>query len=208
MYLATVPVRCPACGIKFNSQQLPIFLDTGIRNSELRQDFEGKAEQFEPYVICTCPSCGNADWTNRFEPTKEIAVLNQPQTTPHLQYRQAALSAEKSGGDFYNIGTLYLNAAWCADDARAYPQAREYRKLAADSYAKSLMDVSCPMEERGTIEYLIGELYRRSGDFERCKQYYNQVIVRLPAKFAIMARKLMKLASMSNADSIRFQTDR
>lgn len=204
MHLATVPVRCHTCGIKFNSLQLPVFVDTGIRNSELRQDFEGLAEQYEPFTVCTCPSCGKADWMHNFEPTKEIAVLNQPNTTPHLQFRQAALSAEKAGGDFYNVGTFYLNAAWCADDARAYPQAREYRRLAADAYAKSLLDVSCPLEQRSTIEYLIGELYRRSSDFDRCKQYYNQVIMRLPARFAAMARKLMKLAAMGNADAIRF----
>ena len=204
MYLATVPVKCPTCGIKFNSRQLPIFLDTGIRNSELRQDFEGKAEQFEPFKICTCPGCGKADWMTTFEPTDETAVLNQSNTTPHLQYRQAALEAERRGGDFYNIGTLYLNAAWCADDAGAYPQAREYRKLAADSYAKSLLDVSCPFDQRPTIEYLIGELHRRSGEFEKCKLHYNQVIVRLPGQMAVMARRLIKLATLGNTDVIQF----
>ncbi len=143
-----------------------------------------------------------------FEKTDEVAVLNQPNTTPHLQYRQAALDCERSGGEFYKIGTMYLNAAWCADDARAYPQAREYRKLAADAFAKSLLDTSCPFEERPNIEYLIGELYRRSGDLDRCKQHYSQVIVRLPGRLANMARKVTKLATLGNMDVIRFQTDR
>ena len=207
MKLATVPVRCSTCGIKFNSRQLHMITDTGIRNSELRQDFEGLAEQFEPYVIITCPSCGKADWFLNFDATDEVAVLNQPTTTPHLQYRAAALGAEKSGGEFYNIGLFYLHAAWCADDARAYPQAREYRKFAADAFAKSLLDVSCSMDNRPATEYLIGELYRKSGDFERCKDYFNQIIGRLPAKYAYMARKLTKLASMGNMDSIRFEAD-
>lgn len=208
MYLATIPVRCHTCGIKFNSRQLPVYTETGVRNSELRQDFEGLAEQFEPFTICTCPSCGLADWMHTFEATREVAVLNQPNTTPHLQFRAAALGAEKNGGDFYNIANFYLNAAWCADDARAYPQAREYRKLAADAFSKSLLDVSCPHEQRSIVEYLIGELYRRSGDFDRCRQHFNNVIQRLPARYSLMARKLIKLAGQGNMDSIRFDRNR
>jgi uncharacterized protein (DUF2225 family) len=208
MYLATIAVRCPTCGIKFNSRQLPQLVDTGIRNSELRQDFEGRAEQFEPYAICTCPSCGLADWMHVFPATKEVAVLSQPSTTPHLQFRAAALGAEKAASGFYNVGHLFLHAAWCADDARAYPQAREYRKLAADAFSKSLLDVSCAFEQRPNIEYLIGELYRRAGEFEKSKLHFSQVISRLPGKYAYMARKLTKLATQGNMDSIRFESDR
>ena len=184
-----------------------MLVDTGRRNSELRQDFEGKAEQFEPYAICSCPSCGKADWINHFEATAEEAVLNQPHSTPHLQYRAAALAAEKKGHDLYNVGMLYLNAAWCADDVQAYPQAREYRKLAATAFRRSLVDVSCPIEHRVEIEYLIGELHRRAGDFEGCKQHYRQAIPRLSAKYAYMARKLMQLAENGSTESIGFENE-
>lgn len=207
MYLADIGVKCPSCGVKFNSRQIAVLIDTGQRNSELRQDFEGKAEQFEPYAVCTCPSCGKADWISSFEPTAEQAVLNQPHSTPHLQYRAAALAAERSGRDFYNVGLLYLHAAWCADDNRAYPQAREYRRLAADSFRKSVFDVSCPVAQRMEIEYLIGELLRRSGDFEASKQHFRQIIPRLSGKYAYMARKLMRLAENGSVDSIRFENE-
>ncbi|MBS1955663.1 MAG: hypothetical protein JST89_15880 [Cyanobacteria bacterium SZAS-4] len=207
MYLADIGVKCPSCGVKFNSRQLVVTIDTGRRNSELRQDFEGRAEQYEPYTVCTCPSCGRADWTARFEPTKEVATLNQPNSTPHLQFRAAALAAERSGRDFYNVGLLYLNAAWCADDNRAYPQAREYRRLSADSFRKSLFDVSCPVDQRMEIEYLIGELLRRSGDFEASKAHFRQAIPRLSAKYAYMARKLMRLSEASSVESIRFENE-
>jgi len=204
MYLATVGVKCPSCGVKFNSRQLPVLLDTGMRNSELRQDFQGKAEQLEPFCVCTCPSCGRADWMYSFEATEEVAVLNQPSSTPHLQYRAAALTAERSGRDFYNIGMLYLHAAWCADDSRAFPQAREYRRLSADAFSKSLVDISCPVEKRPEIEYLLGELYRRIGDFDSCKRHFKEAIPRLPAKFAYMSRKLMRMAELGSIDPISF----
>jgi uncharacterized protein (DUF2225 family) len=202
---ATVPVKCPTCGIKFNSHQLPLLVDTGKRNSELRQDFEGEYDQFEPYAVCTCPSCGKADWMHTFPATQEIAVLDQPRTTPHLQFRAAAVAAEQRPGNQYTVGLFYIHAAWCADDARAYPQAREYRRLAADAFHKSLLDVSCPHPERPIVEYLIGELHRKAGDFEKSRQHFNEVIARLPAKYAFMARKLMKLAASGNMDSIRFE---
>lgn len=207
MHLTNVGVKCPSCGVKFNSHQLTLLIDTGQRNSELRQDFEGRLEQFEPYAVCTCPSCGKADWTTSFEPTTEQAVLTQPSTTPHLQYRSAALAAEKTGRDFFGVGMFYLHAAWCADDIQAYPQAREYRRLAAEAFQRALVDVSCPVDQRVEIEYLIGELLRRSGDFEACKQHFKQAIPRLSAKYAYMARKLMRLADVGSLESIRFENE-
>jgi hypothetical protein len=97
-----------------------------------------------------------------------------------------------------------LYAAWCADDAGAIPQAREYRRLAADSFKRSLIDVSCPVDNRAEIEYLIGELLRRAGDFEGCQAHYKMVLPRLPANFALMARRLMKLAESGNTEAIDF----
>jgi uncharacterized protein (DUF2225 family) len=207
MYLTDVGVKCPNCGVKFNSRQLALLIDTGRRNSELRQDFEGTAEQFEPYAICTCPSCGRADWMTGFEPVNESVVLSQPTTTPHLQFRAAALAVEKSGRDLYKAGMFYLYAAWCADDTQAYPQAREYRRFAAEAFRRSLVDVSCPVDQRVEIEYLIGELLRRSGDFEASRQHFRQAIPRLPGKYAYMARKLTRLAEAGSIESIRFENE-
>src|ERR1043166_6893329 len=119
MYICDVGVKCPNCGIKFNTKQLPVLLDLGLRNSELRQDFKGELPQQEMYAVCTCPSCGTADWVNNFEETEEMAVLNQPPTTAHLQFRSAAISAERKGRDMFNVGLFYLHAAWCADDSNA-----------------------------------------------------------------------------------------
>jgi uncharacterized protein (DUF2225 family) len=207
MYLADVAVKCPTCGVKFNSRQVPVVLDYGYRNSELRQDFQGQGPQYESYAVCTCPGCGRADWISGFPATKEPAALNQPQLTAHLQYRSAATYAERNGRDFYQIGMFYLHAAWCADDNRAFPQAREYRRLAADALRKSLTDVSCPVSSRVQIEYLIGELLRRAGDFEAAHAHFKEVIPRLSGKFAYMARKLMRLAEVRRSEPINFESE-
>lgn len=207
MYFADIAVKCPSCGVKFNSKQLPVIVDTGIRNSELRQDFQGQAPQFEPYGVCTCPGCGRADWVTEFPATEEQAVLTQPVVTPHLQYRSAALTAERDGKDSYSIGLFYLHAAWCADDNRAFPQAREYRRLAVDAFKKSLIDVSCPLDKRAQIEYLIGELLRRVGDFEAAKEHLRQAIPRLSGRYAYMARKLIRLAELGNVEPIQFERE-
>src|SRR5262249_28955306 len=166
LYIAEVPVKCSNCGVKFVSRQIPVLFDTGYRNSELRQDFKGRIQQMEHYTVVTCPSCGRADWSSSFEQIDEQTVLSQPNLPSHLQFRTAAIAAERQGKDFYNVGLFYLHAAWCADDVMAQPQAREYRKLAADAFGKSLVDISCPIERRAEIEYLIGELLRRAGEFE------------------------------------------
>ncbi len=206
MYLAKVAVKCPRCGSKFNSRQVPVLVDLGIRNSELRQDFGGRAPQPEPHVICTCPACGKADWTAQFPAVKEEAVLNQSALTPHLQFRNAATQAEQLTKDFYNAGILYLYAAWCADDNKAYPQALEYRQNAIQAFTKSLQDVSCPVNERPTVEYLIGELYRRVGDFASAQTYLQDSLPRLSGKLAYMARKVMKLAAQEKSDPDTFES--
>jgi uncharacterized protein (DUF2225 family) len=205
MYLADVGVKCPNCGVKFNSKQLPVYVQTPRRNSELRQDFNGKNPQFEQYIICTCPSCGRADWMNSFPATKEPTVLSQPRVTPHLQFRNAGQNAERQGRDTYNAGMFYLYAAWCADDSGAYPQAREYRRLAVESFSKSLVDACCPIIHRAEIEYLIGELLRCSGELQSAREYYRSVIPKLPAKFAFMARKLTRLAEQGKTEPIAFE---
>jgi len=205
MQLLEIGVKCPNCGIKFTSRQLPEIIDTGIRNSELRQHYGDVMPCYEHFTIATCPSCGRADWATSFPATKEPCSLNQPQSPPHVQYRQAALGAERQGRNFYAAGLFYLHAAWCADDVGAIPQAREYRRLAADSLRKSLVDVSCPIAHRAEIEYLVGELYRRAGDFNNCRDYYQSVIGRMPSKYALMARKIMRLAELKSEDLIEFE---
>ena len=202
--LTEVGVKCPYCGVRFNSVRLINVQDTGLRNSELRQHVGDVKPQYEHHSVCTCPGCGRSGWATAFQTTTEVCVLNQPKSPTHLQYRNAALGAEKDARGFFNVAMFYLYAAWSADDAGALPQSREYRRLALDAFRKSLIDVSCPADTRTFVEYLIGELLRRTGDFEGCRQYYQQVIARLPGRYAGMARRIMRLAETQNTDLVEF----
>lgn len=204
MYVADIGVKCPTCGVKFNSKQLPAVLDIGYRNSELRQFFKGVIPQYEEYFVVTCPSCGRADWSTSFEVIEEPAYLSAPTTTAHLQFRQAAMVAEKEGRSFYNIAYLYLYAAWCADDRNAQVQAAEYRRLAVDAFSKSIVDGSCPADKRAETEYLMGEILRRAGEFAASREYFGKMVGRLPGPLAIMARKLMRLCELGDSQAIDF----
>lgn len=204
MYVADIGVKCPTCGVKFNSRQLPAVLDIGYRNSELRQFFKGVIPQYEEYFVVSCPSCGRADWSTSYEVIDEPCYLSAPTTTAHLQFRQAAIIAEKEGRSFYNIAFLYLYAAWCADDRNALVQAAEYRRLAVDAFSKSVVDGSCPADKRAETEYLLGEILRRAGEFAASREYFAKMIGRLPGPLAIMARKLMRLAELNDNQAIDF----
>lgn len=204
MYVADIGVKCPTCGVKFNSRQLPAVIDIGYRNSELRQFFKGVIPQYEEYFVITCPSCGRADWSTSFEVIEEPAYLQAPTTTAHLQFRQAAIIAEKEGRNFYNVAYLYLYAAWCADDRNALVQAAEYRRLAADAFSKSMVDGSCPADKRAEVEYLVAEILRRAGEFAASREYFSKIVGRLPSHFAIMARKLMRLSEANDSQAIDF----
>lgn len=206
MDLVQITVKCPRCGSKFNSLQVSAWVDTGIRNSELRQDFAGSAPQMEQHAVCTCPTCGKSDWTSQFPAINEQAIINQAQVTAHLQFRASALAVEQENHDYYNAGILYLYAAWCADDNNAYPQAREYRHCAIQAFSRALNDVSCPLSERPTVAYLIGELYRRTGNFTAAQAHLNNVLPHLPGKLAYMARKIIKLAAFGDSQLNTFET--
>jgi uncharacterized protein (DUF2225 family) len=206
MDLVQIAVKCPRCGSKFNTLQVSAWFDTGMRNSELRQDFAGGAPQMEQYAVCTCPACRKSDWMSQFPAINEPAVLNQANLIAHVQFRTAAVAAQQDRHDYYNAGILYLYAAWCADDSKAYPQAQEYRRCAIESFARALNDVSCPLNERRTVEYLIGELYRRTGDFAAAQSHLNSVLPHLPGKLAYMARKIIKLATFENSELSTFDT--
>jgi uncharacterized protein (DUF2225 family) len=204
MFLADVVVKCPRCGAVFTSRQLPIFVDPGTRTSELRQDFGHPIAHLEPFEICTCPTCANADWMTGFVPCQEKSELYQAKIPAHMQYRNAAIGAERDGRSNFQVGMFYLYAAWCADDVIAVLQAREYRSLAAAAFLKSLVDSSCPAKQRAEIEYLIGELLRRVGDFSKSQEHLRSVVSKLPGKFALMGRKIMRLAEQGRVDEIAF----
>lgn len=209
MLLAEVGVRCDRCGTSFVSRQLPTFIDIGHRNSELRQDYRGYQPMMEQYAIISCPSCGRADWCTEFAPAQVKPVLSQANTSAHMQYRQAALDKERNSGSVnsFQAAIFYTHAAWCADDSKAFPQAREYRRLAIEAYKRSLSDNTCPQDSRGETEYLIGELMRRAGDFEGARDHFRMCIGRLNARFAFMARKLMRLCEQGSSESIQFEAD-
>lgn len=204
LHVADFGVKCQNCGIKFLSRQIPIILDSGSRNSELR--LKGEAQHFEPYAICTCPSCSHVDWATSFRRVDENCVLGQKKDPPHLQFRQAAINAERSGRSFFQIGEFYLYAAWCADDVGAMPQSREYRKLAIDCFSKALLDENVSTNKKSELQYLIGEMLRRSGEFTRAKEHFEEVIPSLPGRFAMMARRIIRLAEQNELAPIDFST--
>jgi len=201
-----IGVKCPKCGVIFKSKQLPIYVDLGFRNSELRVDYKGALGPSERYAISECPSCGKADWITEFHDTQEMSVLQAAENPPHLQFRAAAVDRERNGGDNYNIGLFYLHAAWCADDDGVFVQAREYRRMAADFFNKSVIDGSCPPSRRQETEYMIGEIMRRSGDFANAVEHFRRAIPKLSGQFALMARKLTRLAQSYNSDPIDFES--
>lgn len=201
-----IGVKCAKCGVKFNTRQMGVIFDTGYRNSELRHcPDNGVSVRTEPYIVATCPSCGKADWATNFQTIEETPQSKQQTSPAHLQYRAAAIEGERDGAPWFDVGLLYLHAAWCADDARAVPQSREYRKLAAEAFRKSLLDDSIPPQELMEVQYLIGEILRRAGDFAGSISYFKEVVPRLSSQYAFMARKLIRLAEQQDTNPIDFE---
>ena len=97
----------------------------------------------------------------------------------------------------YLIADAYLTAAWVADDLRS-SERKNLRKYALDYFIKSLSDdVNLTKEKIQLITYIIGELYRRLGEFEKSVEWFQKVKTR-NKKFRKLVKRQKTLALQKN----------
>jgi hypothetical protein len=137
--------------------------------------------------VCACPSCGLTGLVSEFITRKgsassflsrarrEATRYGDGPGTASEQYEAAANLLEAEGGALVEVADLLLHAAWCCVDEGDVEAERFFRRQAATKFEEALdsFDVSPP--DRAVITYLVGELWRRSGDSRRARQWFDQV---------------------------------
>lgn len=185
--LADVRLRCPVCEKEFTSQRVVSTNSFGGK----RTDFQVRAAGIQPtgYLAHLCPRCGYAGK----EPAFEEGVTADPVIVEHVwnelaprlssgplngsdRFEHAAKIASWMGASSFELGELYLHAAWCCVDENDVEAERYFRRLAAWSLADALAeyDAVAP-NDRAILTYLVGELWRRIGDTARAAEWFDRV---------------------------------
>ena len=185
--LAEVWLRCPVCEKDFVSQRVVSTNSFGGK----RTDFQVRAAGTQPtaYLVHLCPRCGYAGKDSAFEhgATADPLVIEHVwnELTPRLsngepsgsdRFEHAAKIASWTGGSAYEVGELYLHAAWCCVDEKDVEAERYFRRYAAWSLADALAEYDAiEPNDRAILTYLVGELWRRIGDTALAAEWFDRV---------------------------------
>ncbi|VBB05311.1 Hypothetical protein LUCI_0518 [Lucifera butyrica] len=207
--LYTVERECPVCSRKFTV--------TKVRNrlSLLRQDsdFCTYYKEINPhyYEIWVCSHCGYAapdshfqelspaagDMIGRFLTNKQVNVNFSGSRTREqaiATYKLAIFFAEMMHVQHSRLGSLYLKLAWLYREAEQTEEELKALDKARENYEQALLKEAFPIGKMSelTVEYLIGELFRRTGMVDHALAYLGKVVhnpkVKLERKLQEMSR--------------------
>jgi len=93
------------------------------------------------------------------------------------KYEAAAQVAEWQSMDARYVADLLLRAAWCCVDEGDTEAERFFRRRAASMFERALSSYDgVAREERAVLTYLVGELWRRTGDTKAAAAWFDRVV--------------------------------
>lgn len=207
---------CPVCQKKFTARKVRRSMCIVSRRDT---DFCVIYQNVNPnlYSIFVCPHCGYAAADTTFA---EVSPEDREKLANGLAelgyagidfsgerdvkkgiaaYERAVRCAEMRGAKDSVFASLYLRIAWLyrsEQDAREV----EFVQKALDAYDKAFNSEPMPIGKMSEIAltYLIGELYRRTGNPAKAVQWYSQVVSNPKAR---MEPQILQLARDGWQDS-------
>ncbi|HMM20573.1 MAG TPA: DUF2225 domain-containing protein [Selenomonadales bacterium] len=205
--LYTTQKKCSVCDHEFNV--------TRVRNrlTMLKQDsdFCTYYGEINPnyYAVWVCPHCGYAAQDAYFEETpnslqqiedflrdREVRVdfsgmrdWEQAVAT----YKLAIFFAEMAGTLPSRLGGLYLKLAWLYREAGKTEEEMVALDKARENYEGAFLRERMPVGNMTqlALEYLVGELFRRTGKLPEALNYLGKVVVNPQAK---KEKRILELA--------------
>jgi uncharacterized protein (DUF2225 family) len=108
--------------------------------------------------------------------TSGVVALSAAGVAGSEKYEAAAKVAEWGGADARHVADLLLRAAWCCVDEGDVEAERFFRRKAAWAFERALSGYDgVAREERAVLTYLVGELWRRSGDLGQARAWFDRV---------------------------------
>ena len=201
-------VTCPVCGNEFTTKSVKV---NSVRIASKDSDFFVRYKTGNPYIydVWTCEKCGYTAMKSDFNKIKsfEKDILKEQLTpkwrerhfnaimTPNdaiEKYKLALINAtmlEKSKG---TLGFILLRIAWMYRLLEDEDKEIHFLTQSVDCFVEAFSNEPFPIYglERDSLTYLIGELYRRIGEYDKALTWYSNVITTIGAnyKFKEMAR--------------------
>lgn len=199
--------KCSVCDKEFSVTRVRNRLTMVKQDS----DFCTYYRELNPnyYAVWVCPHCGYAAQDAYFEETpsslqrvedflrgREVRVdfagerdWDQAVAT----YKLAIFFAELSGTLPSRLGGLYLKLAWLYREAGKNEEELVAMDKARENYEGAFLRERMPVGNMTqlTLEYLVGELFRRTGRIPEALNYLGKVVVNPQAK---KERRILELA--------------
>lgn len=183
--LEKVILDCPVCQNRFQSQAVVSTNSFGGKRTDFHEHALGA--QPLPHMVHMCPVCNFCATESVFcadaelPPTMRAFLDNEvaPRLTTGAgskKYEAAARIAEWLGADKEHLADIWLRAAWCAVDEGDAEAERYYRIRAALGIEEALAQFDgVEQSQRAIRTYLVGELYRRIGNVNAAREWFNRV---------------------------------
>jgi uncharacterized protein (DUF2225 family) len=199
-------LTCPGCDATFETRSVASTNSFGPRTTDFCQ-YAGGAQPL-PFQVHTCPQCGFSGYEGDFaDSALDPAVIGliRERLAPLVaeargdaarRFEFAAMIADWRGDTPFDIGWLYLKAAWCCQMSRAdggmTEAERGYREKAIASFATAVEQLLAPSDALLSCVYLVGEQYRRLGRPEQAAIWFDRVVA--TASDGVGDRRLAELA--------------
>ncbi len=182
-----------------------------------------------PLVIQACRNCGYAGYAFDFEgrsftPAEKLAFLDAkiPEgliplearletLEPDHEYYLACLTRRYFGAPAQELGDLLLKASWCLRLEGGRPNddvaASRYRREAIREFECALRTKEGDDDRKREILYLLAELNRRQGDFERAETFFSAFLDDPPPEkeWTRAARVLLETSRAGDAADHTFE---
>lgn len=185
---------CAYCGKMFSDNILESTNAFGGKDSEFRVYAIGV--QPIPFFIHTCPNCGSPDKKSLYRvgydeigisdrqkeeigkfliSYREDNKVNPEYFTASQKYEVLANIYSILGNPSCKIAEAFLYAAWMADDEEKPARSKFLREKSIEYFVRSLNSKELNERQSQTTMYLIGELYRRTGNYEQALYWLSKV---------------------------------
>ncbi|WP_171593704.1 DUF2225 domain-containing protein [Marinifilum caeruleilacunae] len=178
-------LKCPLCDKIFEITEMGSMSSFGSTYDFQKQ---GAVGDYYKLMVKSCPCCRFSGYTSdflNFSNHSDTINLIKHALVKYDTIEMTDITECELAADLYkclgrskaNIGQLYLNASYLLrSDSTKTNQRIQMQDSAAVFFIKALSMEEFAPNQIATIEYLIAEMYRRTGKFEKAIVYYDKAI--------------------------------
>lgn len=176
-------IVCPCCQEKYLTDIILSTIWSGEVSTDLLRYSMGKMPINS--LVHSCPGCGWSGKGEHPDPEPEtIKSFIRERITPHLdghpvppwrRWEFYAWIREAGGADALELGEAYLVASQCARLGQRPEEEENLRGRSIAHFEKAVKKGDVPQDSIHKITYLLGELYRRSGNTSKAREWFQKV---------------------------------